>query len=342
MKMESLSVVLPSRRVTNDEVIDIIASNSKNFQGDLSRTLRHISLALRKSGSNARRWLGDEQTAFELTLEACRKAMDRIEATDRIDLLIYASVFSELTEPATSNLIARRLGLDAVECFDIKEACDGWMKAVKIASAFIESGTYRRIMIVNSEFSMVHGYAINPKLFSLDSADQIEWRFPAYTIGEAVTATILGPDPSNLWRHYNATRNDLFDLCTVTTPWTKATSDRMAKDGLGMFTSYGADLRHHGFPLAIEAFKRSRINPSDVDFLATHSSSKKDWTEGAKVIGLIDKFYDIYAEYGNVVSAAIPAALALAEQDGTLRRGHKVAAWVASAGMSFSTAHFKF
>jgi 3-oxoacyl-[acyl-carrier-protein] synthase III len=260
--------------------------------------------------------------------------MGQIGPEKAIDLLIVASVYPELIEPATANLLAHEIGLDQVECFDMKEACDGWMKAVKLAEALIETGRYRRVMVVNQEFSLVPGYAINPSLFKWSSLDQMEWRFPSLTIGEAATATILGPDPENVWRFSNTTRNDHGQY--------PIDSKRVAKDGPGVFSSYGAELRLHGLPLIVKEFKKSGIKPDEVDILFTHSSSKSDWAEAARQMGLGDKIYDIYATCGNVVSAAIPAAMALAVEDGTLKRGAKTVALVASAGMSFSLASFKF
>jgi hypothetical protein len=62
----------------------------------------------------------------------------------------------------------------------------------------------------------------------------------------------------------------------------------------------------------------------------------------AEQVGLGDKIFDIYAELGNVVSAAVPAAMAIAETRGLLDRGHHVVTWVASAGMSFTTTSFNF
>ncbi len=87
-------------------------------------------------------------------------------------------------------------------------------------------------------------------------------------------------------------------------------------------------------------YRASGIKTQLVNRLFTHSSSKRDWAEIASDIGLGDKLYDIYADYGNVVSAAIPAAMALAEREGALKEGDDVALLVGSAGMSFSAAHF--
>lgn len=346
VKIESLVVNFPSRVVSNQDILEMISKETKkrrDFVGDLDRTLKLVGRQLKSTGSDVRRWRTDGETSLQLTIDACKKAMDGLQKGERIDLLIMASVYSELVEPATSNLIAHEIGLDYVECFDVKEACDGWMKAVKIASSFIESGQYKRIMVVNPEFVMTEGFGIYPDLFNLPSPEVLEHRFPAFTLGEAATAMVLGPDMDNVWKFTNHTRNDLYDLCSITSGWNGSDfvkSERVAKNGAGKFVSYGGKLREDGFPLAIDQFKIAAIKATDVLF--THSSSKKDWSEGASVIGLKEEFYDIYTRYGNVVSAAVPAAMALAFEEGKLKRGHRVATWVASAGMSFSTATFTF
>lgn len=347
MKIEALAVQFPSRIVSNNDILEMIRRHSVRFAGDLDHTIEIISRKLLASGLETRRWLAEGETSLQVTLSACRKAVEQSGKGNNIDLIIVASVYSELVEPSTANLIAAELGLDDVESLDVLAACDGWMKAVKIASAFIESGQYQRVMVVNPEFGMTPGFGGCPEIFALTSVEQLEWRLPVFTIGEAATAVILGPDPSNKWQHTNSTRNDLYDLCSITHHWNGGTlsslsSTRIARDGPGIFTSFGSELRKYGFPLAVKQFEISGAIPEDVDILFTHSSSKKDWREVAEVIGLGDKVYDIYARCGNVVSAAIPAAMALAFEEGRLKRGDRVVALVASAGMSFSTAVFVF
>lgn len=346
MKVLATAAALPSRTLSNDDVVVEIEKFSKEqFRGNLGRTLQKVATGLRRSGARTRLWRDQGETSLGLTAAACREALAKLGAGERVDLLICAGVYAELAEPASANVVAHALGLDNVECFDLKQACDGWSKAVRIAAAFIEGGIYRHVLVVNAEFPMTSGFGIYPQLFRLDNAEQLEYRFPGYTLGEAAAAMILGPDPQNCWAFHNTSRNDLYDLCTITMPWfdeQPLPSARVGKDGPGVFTSYGADLRRHGMPLAIETFNRSGIAANEVDMLFTHSSSKADWGEGARRIGLSNRIYDIYAECGNVVSAAVPTAMALAEKRGALARGQQVATWVASAGMSFTTAFFRF
>lgn len=342
MRIEQVTVTLPSRKVTNGDVIQEFERASSDFQGNIRGTARYIEKVLLASGSDIRYWLEEGETPLELTLRACRAAMTHLP-DNTIDLVIWASVYGELVEPATSNLVASTLGLDTAECFDMKEACDGWMKAVKIADALIKTGQYRRVMVINSEFSMTPNFAIRPRLFNFSSAEELKWRFPIFTIGEGVAVTILSADAGNEWGHTNLSRNDLYDLCTVPAAWhAGGGSDRVAKDGPGWFTSWAAELSGEGIPLAVETFKRSGINPDGIDILFTHASSKRDWTQIATDIGLQNKLFDIYTRCGNLVSASVPAAMALAIEDGVLSRGNRVAVLVGSAGMTFSAASFNF
>ncbi len=349
MKIEQIAVVFPSRSVTNEDILEMITreTNPAEFSGNLKTTLSLVRRMLRASGSDTRLWRDEKESSLSMTVKACKKALAGLPSDDnKVDRLISASVFRELVEPAGANLIAHALGLDDVRCFDLIEACDGWMAATELADMYIKSGRYRRVMVVNGEFVMTPGFGIYPDLFRLSSPKELEWRFPAFTLGEAAAVTIFGHDTDDPpWKFTNTTRNDYCDLCSITQRWHgvhPVLSSRVAKDGPGLFTSYGVDLRHYGFPLAVEEFKKSGVKSTDINAFFTHSSSKKDWSEVAEVVGLSHVFHDIYEKYGNVVSAAVPTAMALAVEDGTLKRGDRVLALVASAGMSFSTAAFTF
>ena len=345
MRIERVCLALPSRSLSSEDVIELIKEETErlgSFEGDLPKTLAMIRASLRRSGAKKRHWLAPDESPLDLIRRACRNAMEDIDPAT-IDLLLWASVDLAVVEPSTASLVAHMIGLDHVKCRDVKQACDGWMGAVEFADALIQTERYRRIMIVNGEFGMVRGGMLYPRLFALKSPEELVWRFPSFTVGEAATATIVGAS-SDEWKFSNRSRNDLYDLCTVSRPWPgyPITSERIGKDGPGHFTSYGSELRSHGLPLALETFNASGIKTENVDILFTHSSSKKDWRDAAKAVGLENKLYDIYADCGNVVSAAIPAAMARAVEDDSLKRGMRVAAWVASAGMSFSTVSFTY
>ena len=58
MKIIGLSAILPSRQVTNQDVINLVEQHSRDtFQEDLPKTLKTIGKLLEKSGSDTRHWL---------------------------------------------------------------------------------------------------------------------------------------------------------------------------------------------------------------------------------------------------------------------------------------------
>lgn len=346
MKIDAISLVHPSREVLNEEVLDIIQRESiGKFSGNLESALKLIGRLLTQSGVKKRYWLADWETPMLLTVDACKKSLAEAHlAITDIDALIYAGLYLEVLEPSSANMLAYELGARDSECFDLRAGCDGWMKAVKVSDALIKTGLYKKIMIVNAEFPMIRGVAIYPKLFALSSQKELAWRFPVFTLGEAVAVTIVGRSEDK-WKYRFTSRNDLADLCTLTPPWYGQypfSSSRIAPDGAGLFTSYGKELLREGVPEMISLFESFGIKPGEVDVLFTHSSSKRDWKNKAKTIGLGREHFDIYERCGNIVTASLPAAMYLALNEGRLRRGSRVLALNASAGMSFSACHFCF
>ena len=58
MKIDSVKASFPSKTVSNEEVVDLIRFNSsKEFEGDIEKTLRKIKVVLKKTGIENRVWL---------------------------------------------------------------------------------------------------------------------------------------------------------------------------------------------------------------------------------------------------------------------------------------------
>ncbi len=191
-----------------------------------------------------------------------------------------------------------------------------------------------------------------PDLFRLRDAGEIDACFPAYTIGEAATATLLVKDPTREWEFHFASRTDLADLCVIPERNYKGycilglegrqeiSGERIGRNGAGHFTSFGSELSAHGTTAAIDVFRRLTVAQDSIRKIFPHASSKRDWDNGADLLGVKDLLFHIYPDYGNIVSASVPAGIALAKERGAIRPGDRLVAWVGSAGMSFSACTF--
>ncbi len=345
MKLESVQLAIPSRRVSNDDIIALVKAHSdKSFEGDLDKALNKVGVLLERSGARSRNWLSQDERPLDITVQVVERALREARfAKKDIELLIYTSVDRGFVEPANAYFIAHALGMNRVHCFDILDACNGWSRALHLAYTLLQTGVYSNVLLVSSEFSMFEEGPIYPGLFSLRTLDEIEWKFPGYTLGEGATATVLSHEPEREWEFHFSSRPDLAPLCTLPLRGFERyclPSEYIGLNGSAHFTSFGSQLYREGAQELIKLIQRLTIPLTDVRAIFTHASSKKGWHEGAEILGVQAITHNVFPDYGNLISASVPAAMALAIQNKQIRRGDRVVGCVGSAGMSFSVYSF--
>ncbi|PXX17359.1 3-oxoacyl-[acyl-carrier-protein] synthase III C-terminal domain-containing protein [Paraburkholderia tropica] len=345
MLIKNVAVSLPSRVVSNEEVVDLIRFHSSGFEGDVDRTLRTIKTLLDRSGLVNRRWCGKHESPIDHVAMATRKALsESYLRPEQIELFIFVGIGRGFLEPGNSHMMASALGFVNAECFDVVDACMSWTRAMSIADSLFKAGQYRNAMIVNAEFNMLDGGPLYPANFELKNHAQVEYTLPSFTIGEAATATlVVAKEPDNFRFEFRG-KPEVSDLCTIPIPGYEGfchPSERIGKNGDMRFTSYGHDLHKNSDEL-IDVFAKLAVPRKDIDIVFTHASSKAAWHGYGVKAGIDDKMYHVYPDTGNLVSASIPAAISLAKESGALKRGDRALCWVGSAGMSFNVSSFIF
>ncbi len=346
MRIESIGVRFPSRKVTNDDILKFLEDHSNGVSKPLLKTYQRLVKGLfRTAGSEVRfiRDLEKSETAGPFIKEAMQDALDKAgRSKDDIDLLIYCGVGKGFLEPANAYFYASAMGMDC-SCFDISDACMSWIRALEISYEFFRSGRYKTIMVVNGEFNIHHGF---PDNFKVTDLRQLEYTFPTYTIGEAATATIL-TNSDNEWKFRFKTLPELSDLCTIPLDGYDSFVDpshRLGKNGLYNFVSYGMQMfdsaRKHLAPLVKEVVQ----NMDEPDIYFPHAASDVAYLASADNIGIPEgKMYaKVFPTYGNIVSASIPVGMDMAIKEGRLARGNKVVLCPASAGMVYSVVQFVY
>ncbi|EMD23706.1 3-oxoacyl-[acyl-carrier-protein] synthase III C-terminal domain-containing protein [Amycolatopsis azurea] len=345
MKLRAVSCALPSREVTNSDITELISKHSNgHFNGDLQHALNKIGGFLRYSGARTRYWLDAGERPIELLRTAAHTALDQAGlAADQIDVLIYTGIGRGFLEPGGAYHAAHAIGLHQAHCFDIIDACMSWTRAVQVAESLFATGSFRTAMIVNAEFNMRAGGPVVPHVFRLKRLEALESTLPAYTLGEAATATVLTAEDGEPWQFRFISRPDLAALCNVTLEGYEGfcePSDKLARNGVGVFTSFGLEMHEVGKTEAQTVFERLDPPRDKVAALFTHASSKRWWQTAADRVGLGHAVHHVYDRMGNVVSASIPAAIEAALSAGRLRQGQRAVGWVGSAGMSFAAFTF--
>ena len=106
-----------------------------------------------RTGVSERRILkGEGKATSDLgapaVLELCKKR--GIEPSD-IDCLICCTVTPDMTFPATANIICDKIGAINAWSFDLGAACSGFLYGVTTGAMYIESGRYKKVVVVGAD-----------------------------------------------------------------------------------------------------------------------------------------------------------------------------------------------
>ncbi len=107
----------------------------------------------KRTGIKERRIAAENEFTSDLGMKAARKALDRSGiALSDIDMIVCATISPDyFCMPSTATIISTKLGLKNATAFDISAACTGFVYALSIAKAFIESGMKKNVLIIGAE-----------------------------------------------------------------------------------------------------------------------------------------------------------------------------------------------
>jgi 3-oxoacyl-[acyl-carrier-protein] synthase-3 len=127
---------VPEYRLTNAELEKMVDTNDEWIRTRTGISERRI---LKDDGK------GSSDLAVPAVLELCKK---RGISPEEIDCLICATVTPDMVFPATGNIICDKIGARNAFSFDVLAACSGFLYALTTGTAFIESGRYKKVVVV--------------------------------------------------------------------------------------------------------------------------------------------------------------------------------------------------
>lgn len=133
-------------------------------------------------GSVQRRVLTGDESSLLLECQAARSALTAANLTVAdVDLAIVSSLFPSDVGPGLATHLAQQLGL-CCPAWNLESTCASALIALQTAQAFIQTGTYRQILIVVSH---IGSQAVN-------DADTLSW-----SMGDGAAAMVVSADRAN-------------------------------------------------------------------------------------------------------------------------------------------------
>lgn len=296
-----------------------------------NKTLMPANVLERLFGIKNRFFAKEGIQCSDLAAGAARKILKDIDAAS-IDCLIFAAASSDLIEPATANIVQVKLGLTC-PVFDLKNACNSFVSAMQVASSFIKSGQYKKVLITNGE--------ILQNAITFDIADNAELmkRLASFTLGDAGAAAILeeSDDESGIVYHDMRSLGQHWELCVIPGGGSMFPQDCSKHFFEGKTAELKEVFIREKGEMFEKCFRETGYTRDDIDHFFIHQVSKSTVKAMADDLNIpIEKFHCIIEEYGNTAAASIPLSIDLAIKSGKLKKGQKVIIIGLAAGISMS------
>lgn len=254
---------------------------------------------------------------------------------DTIDALILSTSTPDYAFPSTASIVLGKLGLKHAHAFDMSCACCGFLYAMDTASAMIQSGRYKKIIVVSAEkMSSIVDYTDRQTCVLFGDGAGAVLVEATEEEGIGFQDSFLRTDGRGLpFLHLKAGGS----VC----PPSHFTVDHhlhyLYQEGRNVFrhavTDMGNDVE--------EIMKRNDLCADDVDWVVPHEANLRIIEAVAKRADIpIEKVMINIDHYGNTSSATIP--LALWDEESKLRKGDNVVLTAFGAGFVHGASYYKW
>lgn len=246
-------------------------------------------------------------------LELCKKrGIDPLE----IDCIICCTVTPDMLFPATANIIADKVGAKNAWGFDLEAACSGFLFGITTGSMFIESGRYKKVVVVGADkMSAIIDYTDRTTSILFGDGCGAVLLEPNYE-GNGIIDSILKSDGSGA-QYLKMTAGGSFR------PPSHETVDNkehvIYQEGKTVFKFAVKGMAD----VSAEILEKNNLTGEDIAWLVPHQANKRIIDATANRMGLSpDKVMINIERYGNTTAATIP--LCLWEWEDKLKKGDKI------------------
>jgi 3-oxoacyl-[acyl-carrier-protein] synthase-3 len=286
-----------------------------------------------RTGIKERRILkGDNQGSSVMGIKAVKGLLEKTHTDPRdIDLLICATITPDMPTPATANIIAHAVGAINAFSYDLQAACSGFLYAMVTGAQFIETGKYRKVVVVGVD--------------KMSSIVDYEDRTTCILFGDGAGAVLLTPNEAGQGIVDSVLKGDgvgeeyLHQKAGGSRrPSSYATIEAKAhylyQNGQAVFKIAVNKMAE----VVEEIMKRNHLSSDDIKFIVPHQANKRILSAMAQRAGVsMDKVMINIDKLGNTTAATIP--LCLWQYESQLRLGDRLILTAFGGGFTWGGAY---
>ncbi|MDA0682661.1 MAG: ketoacyl-ACP synthase III, partial [Bacteroidetes bacterium] len=289
-----------------------------------------------RTGIKQRRILkGEGKGSSDMGAEAIKGLLQKTNTgAEEIDLIICATATPDMIFPSTACIIADKVGATNCFAYDLMAACSGFLYALSTASKFIETGTYKKVVVVGAD-----------KMSSI--VDYTE-RATCIIFGDGAGAVLLEPSEDGLGIQDSILKSDGSGRAFLhlkaggsVKPASYKTIDNkehfIFQDGQPVFKAAVKGMAD----VSEEIMKNNNLTADDIAWLVPHQANKRIIDATARRMGVgSEKVMLNIEKYGNTTNGTIP--LCLWEWESQLKKGDNLILAAFGGGFTWGSIYLKW
>jgi 3-oxoacyl-[acyl-carrier-protein] synthase III len=311
---------LPETVMTNADLAKIVDTNDEWIT---SRT-----------GIKERRIMKDGASS-DMGAEAVRQLLEKkgIDPME-IDLVIVGTVTPDYPFPSTSNVICDKVGMKNAWGYDLIAACSGFIYSIATASQFIETGKYKKVIVVGVD--------------KMSSIIDYEDRTTCVIFGDGCGAVLMEPNEEGngiqdfILRADGSGREFLIQPAggSANPPTIQTVENRehyVKQEGKQVFKFAVTNMAE----VSAEIMEKNNLSSEDVDWLVPHQANLRIIDATANRMGLPkEKVMINIQKYGNTTAGTLP--LCLWDYEKQLKKGDTLILSAFGGGFTWGAVYLKW
>jgi 3-oxoacyl-[acyl-carrier-protein] synthase-3 len=289
-----------------------------------------------RTGIKERRLLKEEGkgTSF-MAIKAAQNLLEKANLDPKdIDLVIMSTATPDMPVASTGVFVATEIGATNAFAFDLQAACSSFLYGMSVASAYIASGKYKKVLLIGSD-----------KMSSIiDYTD----RATCIIFGDGAGAVLFEPNTEGLGLQDEILKSDGIgreflkieaggSILPPSEETVKNKQHFVFQDGKTVFkyaVSGMADVSE-------KIMERNNLSHDDVNWLVAHQANRRIIDATANRMGLDEsKVLINIQKYGNTTSATLP--LLLSDFENQLKKGDNIIFAAFGGGFTWGAIYLKW
>lgn len=295
---------VPEETLTNQDLEQMVETSDEWIQSRTGIVQRHIAK-------------NPKHPTSYLAIQAAKNLIDKKGIDPKtIDLVLVATITPDMHIAATAPYVATQIGASQAFAFDLQAACSGFLYGMSVASAFIRSGQYKKILLIGAD--------------KMSSIVDYKDRKTCVIFGDGAGAVLMEKSTNGFGYENDYLRSDgsgrefLYMKAGGSLHPTNATTfseggHYLIQEGRTVFKYAVQNMTF----AAKEVMKKNNLSSESIDYLVPHQANQRILEVTRKNLEIEDKKVLMNIQkYGNTTAATLP--LVLADFESRFKKGDKI------------------